>query len=446
MDLNQELIFPYPYLIDAMDKHYRIEFPPSNTEGKNIKEFYKKYQHSHGMSLFRKKRLSILITTFWDYPHTGGLSNYITELSDGLRKQGHYVDVISPKQFPAKKVAAFRKTIVPELKEFFTKRYGVVNSKILQNSRLLYIYEEMLKTVDLEKYDIFHAQDLFTANILGRFNQKYGKPLFFTPHGMFTFNRLKFNIFDKGSVEEAYYTQMEKQAIKFASHLIILNNSFRRPLMTLGTKQEHMTTVITGINYQEEYTKTPSDQSKLTITCIARLGPRKGQKYLLDALAQIREYTNNVEVLIVGDGEMRDSLENQAASLNLSMVKFLGTRDDVPYILSKTDIFVLPTINDSLPISIIEAMHSGAAIITTDCGGIPEIVRHNQTGIIIKPQDTETLARALKFFIVNKGARDWMAANAKTFANKHLTRDRMVLNIEDLYTKALNSFKSGVVL
>lgn len=105
----------------------------------------------------------------------------------------------------------------------------------------------MLKTVDLEKYDILHAQDLFTANILGKFNKSLQKPLFYTPHGMYTFNRLKFNIFDKGSVEEAYYLRMEQQAVSFASHIIILHDGFRPPLESIGAKQEHMTTVYTGI-------------------------------------------------------------------------------------------------------------------------------------------------------------------------------------------------------
>ena len=115
--------------------------------------------------------------------------------------------------------------------------------------------------------------------------------------------------------------------------------------------------------------KTPIPKNKIIIACIARLGPRKGHNHLLDALSRIpSDLLEHVEVLIAGDGEMRSALEEQARKLNLSMVSFLGKRDDVPAILNMTDIFVLPTINDSLPISIIEAMFSGSAIIATDCG------------------------------------------------------------------------------
>lgn len=138
----------------------------------------------------------------------------------------------------------------------------------------MFIYEQMLQKIHLEKYDVLHAQDLFTANILGRFNRIYKKPLFFTPHGMFTFNRLKFHIFKKGSVEEFYYKKLEMKAIEYADRLIIISDTFRSPLMKLGAEQKDMTTVITGIDYDAKTggkRKTPVPKNKIIISCIARL-------------------------------------------------------------------------------------------------------------------------------------------------------------------------------
>ncbi|MEH7510849.1 glycosyltransferase family 4 protein, partial [Priestia megaterium] len=273
------------------------------------------------------------------------------------------------------------------------------------------------------------------ANILGRFNEFYNKPLFYTPHGMFTSNRLRFNIIKKGSVEEAYFTELENKAIKYASHIIVLSDSFREPLIKLGAKSKNITTVITGIDYPDNQRgKLETSPSNLVITCVARLGPRKGHNHLFEALARLKKYTSNVEVLIVGDGQMREKLEKQKKALGLSMVKFLGSRDDVPSILNKTDIFVLPTINDSLPLSIIEAMHSGTAVISTNCGGIPELIKHNKTGIIVEPGDTEQLAHALKFLIKNKEVRNKMSTNGKIHAKNHLTVGSMIGKIQHLYT------------
>jgi glycosyltransferase involved in cell wall biosynthesis len=428
--MNNEITFPYPYVIEKLDQYYGLKSHPAK---KTIsKEHPKKEILSRKRS---KKKFSILIATFWSFPHVGGLSNYIATLSKGLKSQGHKVDIISPNPFSTSKVKQFREIVTPNLKHFFTKRYGSYNDRILNHKRLIYVYEKMLETVDLEKYDILHAQDLFTANILGRFNESYGKPLFYTPHGMFTFNRLKFNIIKKGSVEEAYFTELESKAIEYASHIIVLSDSFREPLIKLGAKNRNITTVITGIDYPVTQRKEKETSSqKLVITCVARLGPRKGHNYLFEALTRLKKYTANVEVLIVGDGQMRTALEKQKKALDLSMVKFLGSRDDVPFILSKTDIFVLPTINDSLPISIIEAMHSGTAIISTNCGGIPELIKHNKTGIIVEPGRSEQLAHALKFLIINKEARYRMSTNAKIHAENHLTIDSMIRKIKRLYT------------
>ncbi len=233
------------------------------------------------------------------------------------------------------------------------------------------------------------------------------------------------------------------KAIEYADRLIIISDTFRDPLMKLGAEQEDMTTVITGIDYDAKTggkRKTPVPKNKIIISCIARLGPRKGHKYLLDALSRIpSDVLEHVEVLIAGDGEMRSALEEQARKLNLSMVSFLGKRDDVPAILNMTDIFVLPTINDSLPISIIEAMFSGSAIIATDCGGIPDLIRHNKTGLIVEPGNVKVLARALAFFITNKSARKIGASNAKAYAEKYLSSETMIKNIESIYQNTNSS-------
>ncbi|WP_281659010.1 glycosyltransferase family 4 protein [Halobacillus sp. Cin3] len=431
----KESYFPYPHLIAALDEYYGIKSKPLSAflEGKDKKpRRKKKTKQKPG-----QKKLSILLTTFWDYPHTGGLSNYITTLKAGLESMGHKVDIIAPSQFSPKKVQKLREAIVPELKTFFERRYGSSTSKIIQNSRLLYIYEQMISSVKVEKYDILHAQDLFTANILGRLNEGIGKPLLFTPHGMFTFSRVKFNRIEAGSVEEVYYRKMEEKAIDYATHMVILSDSFREPLSSLGAKPKKLTTIHTGIEFKE--LKRKDRNEKVVIACIARLGPRKGHTHLFKALSMIKRIGQQAEVWIVGDGEMRETLETEAKSLKLSNVKFLGKREDIPAILSKTDIFVLPTVNDNLPISIIEAMHSGAAVLTTDCGGIKEIVHHNQTGLVVEPGHVGQLTTQLQRLLGDEALRKKLGGEAYDYAKKHLTREAMVGRVEELYYNLLDS-------
>ncbi|MGG1678044.1 glycosyltransferase family 4 protein [Neobacillus sp. NRS-1170] len=413
----------FSYLLTAMDQYYGL--PVWKNEKTRI------YKGNAPKRLKYNKKLRILITTFWDYPAVGGLQKYIAALKAGLEKLGHHVDVFAPNHFPKKVKRKLHSKISKYFTQYLLDRYGSVNKNILNNLCNLSLYKIMMEALDLHQYDLIHAQDRFTCNVTGIVNKSYEIPLLFTPHGFMTHNKLKFKLLKKGSIEEAYYSTIDKQAVKNANHVINLCEAFRPLLKKLGADDNRMTTVYTGIDFKAE-----SDQNgheKTIITCVSRLRPRKGHKYLFDALALIKDELKNVEVRIVGDGEMREILEKQVKKLNLKNVFFLGRRNDIPQLLSQSDIFVLPTTSDTLPISIIEAMLAGQAILTTNIGGIPEIIQENRTGLIAQPGSTEQLAEKLLLLLRNKSLRIKLASQAKSYANEHLTVDSMVKEIVEIY-------------
>lgn len=390
----------------------------------------------------KERKLRILFTTFWDYPHVGGLSNYISSLQKELRERGHRVDVIAPNHFPDVKTNGLRDKIEADLQHFFLKRYKESNEKIISNLRGMLCYHYyLLREVDLQKYDVIHAQDIFTANIVGRCIHRAPKPLFFTPHGHFTSSRLKFGKFTSGSVEEAYYLQIERSAVESAKKMVILCESFRAPLNALGADDEKMKTVYTGIDFTVKRKIPPANASingveatkPLILTCVSRLAPRKGHKFLFEALHQIRHATGPLEVRIVGDGSTRAELEKQVKELKLTNVRFLGNSDQVAELLAQSDIFVHPTINDNLPIAIIEAMFGQQAIITTNCGGIPELIQHEQRGLIAEAGNSSDLAEKLLRVLEDRDLRERLAQQAKQFAETHLTAHNMTSQIEEMY-------------
>lgn len=420
---SHELPIPYPYHVSATDQYYDVSF--SNEEKQSTKKKkIKKY------TLDKSKKLRVLITTFWDYSAVGGLQNYITTLKNGLEKLGHQVEIIAPNHIPKNLKSKMANKIVEETKRFYSKRYGSYSKEIVKEHRRLSCFELMLSNMDLEKYDIFHAQDRFTANILGRLNRKYRKPLLFTPHGFMTQRRLTFNLIESGSIEEAYYLSMDQQAIKSSDHIITLCEAFRPMLKKLGAKDSKITTVYTGIDF-----KLVGDQKtqKTIITCISRLRPRKGHKYLFEALDLLKNDINNVDVWIVGDGEMRKELEKQVKALKLNNVFFLGERNDIAELLCQSDIFVLPTTSDTLPIAIIEAMFANQAIITTDQGGIREIIEDHHSGLIAESGSSRQLADKLSLMLNNPELRKTLAENAREFAEENLTSTNMVERIEEIY-------------
>ncbi|WP_051590934.1 glycosyltransferase family 4 protein [Bacillus sp. UNC438CL73TsuS30] len=417
----------FPYLIKAMDQYYGVA---SNFVDEPIIKKEKAPEEKK-----EKKNLRILITTFWDYHVIGGLQNYIANLKDGFEKLGYRVDIFSPEEFPVEETKGIYSEMLNDFKKFFRKRYGTVSKKILHNICNLSLYKMMLMNVDFSKYDIIHAQDRFTCNVLGTIKEASQKPILFTPHGFMTHSKLKFNLIEKGSIEERYFSTIDEQAIKNASHMIILCDAFRPIFKKLGADNSCMTTVYTGIDFEvKEFQK---EQKKIIITCVSRLRPRKGHKYLFEALSLLKDDLYNVEVRIVGDGEMREELENQIKELKLKNVYFLGSRNDIPKLLSQSDIFVQPTLSDTLPISIIEAMFARQAILATNVGGIPEIIQDNDTGLIIEPANPKQLAEKLLLLVQNQLLRVVLAKQAKNFADEQLTVTNMVKEIDKIYRSLL---------
>ncbi len=411
-----------------MDEYYKID-----SKKNYLLEPFQTFGIKKNRIPSKTNKLNILYVTFLRYPNTGGLSNYITSLKTGFEKYGHDVDVISPTQMTAVHLEQDIPQAAEHARDFLLQRYGTVNEKIIKNTSFMNVYKSFLRGRSLEQYDVFHAQDLFSAFLLGQLNLEYEKPLFFTPHGHFTKSRLKFDKIKKGSIEEVYFSEIEKQGIRASDQIITISNSFHSPLKEYGAKIEQLVTVHTGIHFQQASIPKQEYDDNLVISCVSRLSPRKGHDIFLKALSQIQQDLSNVEIWIVGDGVMRERLEDQVLQLGLDNIRFFGRRTDIPEILSSSAIYVLPTINDNFPISIIEAMFSRQAIVTTNCGGIPEMIQNGKTGIICEPGNVQQLSDALKLLLANKSLRERLGRNAQEYSRQHLTQGGMISKIERIY-------------
>ena len=142
--------------------------------------------------------------------------------------------------------------------------------------------------------------------------------------------------------------------------------------------------------------------------CIALLAARidhlKGHEVLLDAQAILKRRGIALTLLFAGDGKERTVREARAQELGLTAndVRFLGFRSDIPDLLAASDIFVLPSFSEGLPLSVLEGMAQALPIVATTVGGIPEVVTHNQEGLLVPPKNAELLADALAQVVRNK--------------------------------------------
>lgn len=167
---------------------------------------------------------------------------------------------------------------------------------------------------------------------------------------------------------------------------------------------------------------------------VGRLNALKDPATLMRAFAALHARQPDTALLMIGDGGLRDSLERQVAELGIqSAVRFLGDREDVPALLSALDVFVMASISEGFSIALLEACASGVPIVATDVGGNPEIVRHDVNGLLVPPEQPETLAAAVAELLNAPERAQRMGQAGRAWVREHATLEAMVSNYARIY-------------
>lgn len=142
----------------------------------------------------------------------------------------------------------------------------------------------------------------------------------------------------------------------------------------------------------------PRTPERLVVTCVGRLVPEKGQSLLIESIAALREAGNPVQLMLVGDGPGRGSLEVLARQAGIgAAVQFLGAvaHTQVEEVLRRTDIFCLPSFAEGVPVVLMEAMALELPVISSRVMGIPELVEDGVSGRLVRPGSSDDLAHAI---------------------------------------------------
>jgi glycosyltransferase involved in cell wall biosynthesis len=170
---------------------------------------------------------------------------------------------------------------------------------------------------------------------------------------------------------------------------------------------------------------------------IARLTEQKAHRYLFEAMA-VTPGLESLHLLVVGDGDLRDELRGRAERLGLSpRVHFLGARRDLGDLLGAVDLFVMPSLWEGLPLSMVLAMGAQLPVVATRVAGIPEVVLHGQTGLLVPPADVPALGAALARLVGDPALRQTMGAAAAAFVRPRFGVDGYVAAVTDLYDRLL---------
>jgi len=338
----------------------------------------------------------------------GGAEVHVATLAEKLRERGHDVTVICPRGRP----------LVPELvARGLPVRAPRSTGKLdpVTLGRLSYWLRR-------DRIQVIHTH-LSTASLLGSLAGRLaGVPSLATVHGLNT--RTCFN---------------------YSRAIIAVSNAVKQHLVAQGMPPDLITVVHNGVDLRALSRPDASasvraewglpEGAPLLIT-VGRLVPTKGHRDLLQALSILARDPRwqELRLLVVGAGPLLLPLQREAEQMNLAgRAVFCGFRRDVPPFLQAADIFVLPSVQEGLSLSALEAMALGKPVVACRVGGTTEVVVDGETGLLVAPGRPAELARALERLLAHPEEARAMGAAGRRRAQQAFDLEQMVTKIEAIY-------------
>jgi glycosyltransferase involved in cell wall biosynthesis len=175
------------------------------------------------------------------------------------------------------------------------------------------------------------------------------------------------------------------------------------------------------------------------IAAIGQLIPRKGHRYLLDAMAALKRRVSNLRLVVFGQGRLEEDLKARAAQLELgATVRFAGFRDDLDDYLGGFDLVVHPALREGLGIAMLKASAAGVPVIAFDVAGSREAVISGETGILVTPKDPAALADAILHLVRNTALRKKYGEAARERMRREFSIEAMVDRHLQLYASVVH--------
>lgn len=399
-----------------------------------------------------EKNILVIATTFprWNNDTT---PRFVYDLSNMLASKYNII-VLAPHYRNAKKKETMGKL---QIKRFvYFKPEGLqklcYDGGIIPNMRSSFLAKIQMPLLILSEFfasygvikqehiDMVHAHWILPQGFVGVFLKKLFKiPLLTTIHGSDLFP-LKNRLFKK----------LQHFVIKNSDYITVNSNATRDELITRFPEHSFKVAVIPmGVNtdlFKKRNMKKPRKYEKNKILLfVGRLSDQKGLQYLIDSMRDISRYNQNVKLLIIGEGPYKKELEEIATNLGVgNNLEFLGSMpaSDIAKYYNFADIFIIPSLStktgtEALGLSMLEAMASGCAVIGTDVGGIPFVIKNGYNGILVKQKSSNELSRAVIALLKDKEKSKKLGNNAAKVVKENYSWEKISKDFINVYKKLL---------
>ncbi len=249
------------------------------------------------------------------------------------------------------------------------------------------------------------------------------------------------------SWKNSFFRSIERFLARRCSRVITVSECCRQDLLryNIGT-DESLRTIYLGLELEkfrlpdeEEVRQIVRQQYEIpqeafVVGIVARLVPIKRHEVLFQAVPKVlREYPETYFV-IVGDGELRESLEQLAQRLNIAhCCIFCGFRNDPERVYAAFDLTVLTSGNEGLPVTVIESLASGKAVVATEVGGVPELIEEGKNGYIVEKENPDSVADGIIKAVADPEKTKTMGKNAQDETIRKFSSQRLMEEIDSLY-------------
>ncbi len=249
--------------------------------------------------------------------------------------------------------------------------------------------------------------------------------------------------------QEIEPAKVRRYQLDRAEAVIAISRQIEQSLIAGGVSVKNVRTVYSGIDLSERPLTHDGQAIRqmigvpngaVLVGTIANLFPRKGYEVMLRALPAIVRAVPTVHYVIVGsdDHDYADRLKRLAHELKIAdRVHIVGFRDPVHPFLASLDLYVHPALMEGFGIAVVEAMAMGKAVIATRVGGLPEVVAHGETGLVVSPRDASELSEAVVVLLQDQQRREQMGARGLVRARERFDLKAAVAEIEQVYRDVL---------
>jgi len=366
-----------------------------------------------------KSYMNVLFLT--NHLNIGGITSYVSSLAAGLKKRGHdiYVATSGGECLTGFRQAGITCLAVP------------LNTKKELSPRILFSSFRLRRWLKEVNIDIIHANSRTTSVLACLLKRYTGISFITTCHGFFKVRPLR-KIFPC-----------------WGDRVIAISDPVKVHLITdFGLAASKISVVHNGIdtdrfkvvpeNGQESAKRGLGLTAGPVVGIIARLADIKGHAYLIRAMKSVLERIPDAQLLIVGDGKEQKNLVSLVSRLNMQKnVSMIASCVDTDAVFSAMDIFVLPSLEEGLGLSLMEAGAKGLAVIGTDIGGIRSVVKDGFNGFLVRPKDAVDLANSILKLLESADLRKQMGRNGADFIRKNFSLEGMAAETEKVYLKCL---------